>query len=279
MPTAGPTTSVSTLRSASPQAGFALHGSASARASREAATRARRDLDLEAARRMQRRMMSAMLPEGVGVTAIVEYRPALGVGGDFYSLRYLGSGRVSIAIGDVAGCGISAALVMARLASDLERALGAGEAPSAVLARVGGGLADAGTETFVTASCLRLDTEARTMTVANAGHLPIAVRMRSGDVFTCGGATGTPLGIERCGYADEVIALHAGDLLLLATDGLLEALDPPGGERGQEALLGLLRDAPHDPRAVHERLCASVDEAGRAHDLDDVTWVGLQIAA
>jgi serine phosphatase RsbU (regulator of sigma subunit) len=278
MRTEGSTTSGSFFRSAAPEVRFALHAQETARAAREAAARARREVDLEAARRLQRRMMSGTLPDGVGVTAVVEYRPALGVGGDFYSLRYLGSGRVSIAIGDVAGCGVSAALVMARIASDLQRALGAGEAPSAVLARVSGGLADAGAETFVTASCLRLDTSARTMTVANAGHLPIVVRRPSGDVFTCGGATGTPLGIEPCGYAEEVIALHAGDLLLLATDGLIEALDPPGGERGQEALLDLLRAAPHDARAVHERLCAAVDEAGRAHELDDVTWVGLQVA-
>ncbi len=239
----------------------------------------RRELDLRKACKLQRRLMSGTLPQGVGVTALVEYRPALGVGGDFYSLRYLGGGLVSVAIGDVAGNGISAALVMSRVASDIERALGAGDAPAAVLGRINGELADADSELFVTASCLRVDTVSRTMTAANAGHLPVVVRRASGEVFTCGGASGTPLGIERCDYDDEEIGLEPGDIVLLATDGLLEALDHPSGFRGLERLLDLLREGPHDARAVHDRLCATVDEARRLHDLDDVTWVALQIAA
>lgn len=270
---------VRALRGALPDGRSALRAAGAADLVREAAARVRRDLDLESARRLQRRMMSGTLPEDAGVRAVVEYRPALGVGGDFYDLRYLGSGRVSIAIGDVAGCGVSAALVMSRVASDLDRAFGAGDAPAAALARVSGCLAGSGAELFVTASCLRLDTGTRTLTVANAGHLPVAVRRASGEVFTCGGASGTPLGIERCVYVDEDVALARGDLLLLATDGLLEALEHPGGGPGQESLLALMRAAPHDAGALHERLCAAVDEAARERDLDDVTWVGLQLAA
>ncbi len=240
---------------------------------------ARVELDRKAACRVQRGFMSRRLPPDIGLTAHTEYLPAFDVGGDFYSLKHLGDRRVSVAIGDVSGNGVSAALVMSRVASDIERALGAGDAPSTVLRAVNGSLSDAESETFVTASCIQLDTRSRRLTIANAGHLPLIVRRASGEVFTCGGASGMPLGMLPCDYDDEEVILEPRDILLLMTDGLLEALDHPSGGMGMQLLLGLVREAPHDPRLIHERIRAAVDRARTRHVLDDVTWVGLQLAA
>lgn len=240
---------------------------------------ARIELDRRAACRVQRSLMSRDLPPGIGVTAHTEYLPAFDVGGDFYSLRYLGDRKISVAIGDVSGNGVSAALVMSRVASDIERALGAGEAPGTVLNALNGSLADAESEMFVTASCLQLDTRSRRLTVANAGHLPLIVRRASGEVFTCGGASGTPLGMLPGEYDEEDLVLEPMDILLLMTDGLLEALDHPSGRMGMQVLLDLVRGAPHDPRAINALIREEVDRARTEHVLDDVTWVGLQLAA
>jgi phosphoserine phosphatase RsbU/P len=241
--------------------------------------RARADLDRSAARRVQRGLMSSRLPPNIGVTAYSEYLPAFDVGGDFYSLKYLGNGKVSAAIGDVSGNGVSAALLMSRVASDIERALRAGDSPSAVLRNVNEGLSGLESDRFVTASCIRLDTRSRKVTVANAGHLPLVVRRASGHAFTCGGASGTPLGMLPCDYAEEELALEQGDILLLVTDGLVEALDSPSGHEGMTVLLRLVQGAPHDPRLIRARIRAAVDRARASSVLDDVTWVGLQLSS
>lgn len=238
----------------------------------------RRELDLTTARRVQRGMMSATLPVDAGVTAHTEYQPALGVGGDFYSLKYLGDGRVGAAIGDVSGNGVSAALVMSRVASDIERGLVAGESPSALLNRLNDTLASADDEMYVTAACLRLDTRARRISVANAGHLPIVVRRADGEAYACAGASGMPLGMFPGEYFEEELALDPGDIVVLLTDGLLEALDHPTGHRGMQLLLGEVRAAPHDARLVSERIRTAVERSRREHELDDVTWVSLQLS-
>jgi serine phosphatase RsbU (regulator of sigma subunit) len=241
--------------------------------------RARVDLDRKAARRVQRGLMSSRLPPNAGVTAYSEYLPALDVGGDFYSLKYLGNGKVSVAIGDVSGNGVSAALVMSRVTSDIERALRSGSSPSTVLRDVNEGLSDLESERFVTASCIRLDTRSRKVTMANAGHLPLIVRRANGHAFTCGNASGMPLGMLPCEYEEEELALEPKDILLLVTDGLVEALDHPTGRNGMNVLLRLVQGGPHDPRLIHARIRAAVDRAREHQVLDDVTWVGLQLAA
>jgi serine phosphatase RsbU (regulator of sigma subunit) len=168
---------------------------------------------------------------------------------------------------------------MSRVSADIERALGAGLAPSTVLSNVNDALTDIDSETFVTASCILLDTRRRTATVANAGHLPLIVRRASGRAFAWGEASGTPLGMVPCTYDEATLPLGPGDIVLAMTDGLVDALDHPTGRLGMEILLGVVREAPHDVRAIHERIRAAVDGARSRHALDDVTWVALQLAA
>jgi serine phosphatase RsbU (regulator of sigma subunit) len=223
--------------------------------------------------------MSNVLPPDAGVTAHAEYLPAFDVGGDFFTVKHVGERTVVAAIGDVCGNGVSAALVMSRVAADIERALVAGERPSAVLNKVNGTLAGSDAERFVTAACLRLDTEARRLSVANAGHLPLVVRRADGEVFACAGASGMPLGMFPGEYFEEELALEPRDIVLLMTDGLLEALDHPTGHRGLQLLLGDIRTAPHHAGVISERIRAVVERARSRHEVDDVTWVALQLEA
>lgn len=247
---------------------------------RDAWVRARAETDRAAACRLQRGFMSAALPPGIGLTAFAEYLPAFDVGGDFYGVRYLEDGTVSAAIGDVSGNGVSAALLMSRVTSDIERAVVAGERPATILAGVNQRLSQSDTEMFVTASCLRIDVATRRLTTANAGHLPAVLRRGDGEVFTFGGASGMPLGMMPVGeYIEEDLPLERGDIVLLATDGLLEALDHPTGHRGMEYLLTIVESAPRSAEALSRRIRAAVAEARRAHVLDDVTWVALQVTA
>lgn len=237
----------------------------------------RLDLDRQAARRIQRGFMSARLPDGVGITAHAEYLPAFDVGGDFYGVTYAGDHTVCATIGDVSGNGVSAALLMSRVTADFEHLMTTGASPSSVLAsvnaRLGGGTGDM----FVTAAYASIDTARRRLTIANAGHLPLVVRRANGEVFTFGGASGTPLGMMPCDYAEDELALEPADILLFVTDGLLEALDHPTGHRGLELLVDEVHASRHDVDAISARLRETVAEARSEHGLDDVTWVGLQV--
>jgi len=245
----------------------------------------RMDLDLLTARRVQRRFMSAALPPDIGVTARADYLPAFEVGGDFYDLVYRDAdedgqfGEIGAVIGDVSGKGVSAALVMSRVSSDFRRALATSLGPAAILKEVNAGLADDESEIFVTAACLKLDPATRRARVANAGHLPLIVRRASGEVFTFGPPSGTPLGMMPCEYTDDDIELGPLDIVLLMTDGLVEALDRPSDRMGLQLLLGLIKYAPHDPRLIHTRILEAVNKMKGAKLLDDCTLVALQLEA
>lgn len=234
-------------------------------------------LDRKSAMRVQRGLMSGSLPTGVGVTVDAKYVPAFDVGGDFYELTCLGDGDIAAVIGDVSGKGVSAALIMSRVTYDLRRALRSGVGPSAVLGKVNAAMTDFDSETFVTASCIRIDTSRRRLTVANAGHLPLLVRRASGEVFTFGAPSGTPLGMLPCDYVDEEVALEPLDIVLLMTDGLIDALDRPSDCMG-EGLLRLVKSAPHNPKSINAHIL-EVAKGMKAGKLpDDMTLVALQLA-
>jgi phosphoserine phosphatase RsbU/P len=235
---------------------------------------ARVERDLKTAGQVQRRLMSESLPAAIGVAVHASYLPAFDVGGDFYDLAYLGDGKVGAVIGDVSGKGVAAALIMSRVSSDLRRALRSGVGPSAVLKDVNAGLTEIESETFVTATCLHLDAQNRKLSVANAGHMPVIVRRASGDVFTFGSPSGTPLGMMPCEYTEEELGLHGHDIVLLVTDGLVEALN---WRMGMQLLLNLIKYAPHDPKLINERILEAVNKMKGTKLLDDVTLVALQL--
>src|SRR5260370_31459160 len=111
---------------------------------------------------------------------VTDYRPAYSVGGDFYDLFWLDHERVGVFIGDVSGKGVSAALLMARISSDLRVAALAEGSPSLALARVNRQVLERRQpEIFVTGLYLSLDVRTHELLIANAGHLPPFVRRRA----------------------------------------------------------------------------------------------------
>jgi len=238
---------------------------------------ARMELDLKTAREVQRRFMSESLPPSIGVTAHAEYLPCFDVGGDFYDLTHLGGGQVGAVIGDVSGKGVSAALVMSHVSASFRHALRRPDSPAEILRVVNADVCEAELESFVTASCVRIDAARRRMVVSSAGHIPIIVRRATGEVFTCGMPSGTPLGMLECEYTDEEHELGPLDIVLLMTDGLVEALDRPSDRMGMDLLLGVVKYAPHDPKLIGERILTAVNKMKGAKLLDDVTLVALQI--
>ncbi len=211
------------------------------------------------------------------MTAHAEYRPCFDVGGDFYHVASRGDGCVGAVIGDVSGKGVSAALVMSHVCASFRHALRRPGTPAEILAGVNADVRDEESETFITASCVSIDPTLRLMVVSSAGHIPVIVRRATGEVFACGLASGTPLGMLECEYTDEEHLLSPLDIVLLMTDGLVEALDRPSDRMGMDLLLGVVKYAPHDPKLLLERILTAVDKMKGTKLLDDVTLVALQL--
>ncbi|HUN80021.1 MAG TPA: fused response regulator/phosphatase [Phycisphaerae bacterium] len=177
------------------------------------------------------------------VCAVLE--PAREVGGDLYEALRLDDGRILVAVGDVSGKGIPAALFMA-VTSTLVRTMARQyRSPEEILVQVNDALAMQNPRgMFVTMLCLIADPKTGVVTAANAGHPP-AVLLRPGAapslaLNTTGMVSGIMSGVE---IGSETLQLEPGDCLVLYTDGVTEAFNADGGMFEEAGLLRCLGDA------------------------------------
>jgi serine phosphatase RsbU (regulator of sigma subunit) len=189
----------------------------------EARTRERIEQELKIAQLIQQQFLPKSVPDLPSWHLAAFYRPARTVGGDFYDFIALPDGRVMIVVGDVTDKGVPAALVMASTHALLRSNGPQLVAPGAVLARVNDLLCeDIPAHMFVTCLVLVLDPVTGEIVFANAGHNLPYVRTAEGVVELR--ATGMPLGLmQGMAYEEKSAALHAGECLLLHSDGLAEA--------------------------------------------------------
>ncbi len=207
-------------------------------------------------------------------------RPANEVGGDLVDYLPLGDGRVGLALGDVAGKGLGAALLMAKLQATL-RALAPEPASLAELgARVNKIICRDGLENrFATLVYLELSADLPTIRLVNAGHLPPVVLRRSG--LEQLSPVALPLGVRADEtYSEQRVDLAPGDALLIYSDGLSEARNSAGeffGEGRLRSLIPQLRGLPAE--AAIRRLVAEVEAfAGDERLGDDLSVAYLRRA-
>ena len=202
-----------------------------------------------------------------------------GVGGDFCAFRLRGPKRLAVVIGDACGRGPEGARLLPHVLpvlEDLSSSLsGPGQLLEAMNRQLAGRLAS---DRFVTGAVLELDAEAGTLTVANAGHVPVLLRRAAGDVVVVGRASGPPLGIlADCKYVDESHPLARGDVIVFMTDGVLEAIESDLSAMSRlSAVMGQLPGAGRD---VHRRLLASLPTYPPERRADDMTLLSMELIA
>jgi serine phosphatase RsbU (regulator of sigma subunit) len=174
------------------------------------------------------------------------YKPADAVGGDYFGYTSLPDGQWAIAVGDVAGHGVPAALLMARLCSEARYCLVTNLIPSDAVHALNQQLSKQPFTFFITYAICVLDPMRHELTIVNAGHMPPLIRRaNTGTVETLGAAiTSPPLGIEiDLEFRQVTVQLEPGDLVVLYTDGVSEAPNRDGQRYGFERIDHILKSS------------------------------------
>jgi phosphoserine phosphatase RsbU/P len=210
----------------------------------------RLDRELQVVGEIQRSLLPQELPSIEGFDVAALYETSARAGGDYYDFFPLAGGRWGIFIADVSGHGTPAAVLMAITHAIAHARPGTHTPPAALLSYLNTALTKSYTHsgTFVTAFYAVLDPAARTLTYSRAGHNPPRLVREGGKVDSLDGAGSLPLGIVMPQeFEEETVRLERGDLLLLYTDGITEAMGPREGETselfGVERLDGAVRGA------------------------------------
>ncbi len=241
----------------------------------ESLQRDRLKYDLELAAKIQKSFLPREVVSVEGLELLAEYRAAYTVGGDFYDVFWVSEDRLAVFIGDISGKGVAAALLMARISSELRVAALAHVEPTAVLTSMNEAILASGQpELFFTAIYLTFDVKTGEVILANAGHPSPYRFFSSGGVEAITDGASSAIGIlDDPGFESTTFTLGHGDSLVLYTDGVIEASDARGelyGTQRLEACLHGTRSA--RPNEIAERILRSVEEyATDADAADDLT--------
>jgi sigma-B regulation protein RsbU (phosphoserine phosphatase) len=271
------------LKSVATQTGLALENARLMSAiADEVAQRERLNREVEIAREVQERLFPQTLPAIRGIDYAGACRPALGVGGDYYDFLALPGGQLGIAIGDVSGKGIAAALTMASLQASLR-----GEASrmtddlAAVVSNVNRLVYEASSSSrYATFFYAQYDPATRQLHYVNAGHNPPMLFHCSGGEWTVTRLEtgGTVVGLlESFPYQQATVTITPGDLLIAFTDGISESMNGADEEWGEERLKETVKGcAGLSPTEAIAHIMQTADKfVAGAKQHDDMTLVVL----
>jgi sigma-B regulation protein RsbU (phosphoserine phosphatase) len=233
--------------------------------------------DLEVAHQMQHALLPSESPQVSGYHFFEFYESALQVGGDYYDYISLPDDRIAAVVGDVAGKGVSAAILMAKLSSDVRFWLAREPDAAKALGEINAAFSRHGwDDRFVTMVVAVLDPHSHKLTLVNAGHMPPLLRDSSGEVIEIGGEeAGLPLGvIDDYEYEAYERELLPGDFATVFTDGFSEAMNSDRDLFGMERLTEVVGDKSVGSHELGEFVLKNVrDFAGDYPQSDDMCLV------
>lgn len=238
----------------------------------EAVERRRLQKELALGRHIQKALLPAELPRIAGYELFARNIPSRGVSGDYYVVLERGGGsEVVLMVADVSGKGIAASILTASLEALAAGPIEDGLPPDEIFNRLSRWLhRRTPPEKYATAFLAVLAPATGVLTYANAGHNPALIVREFGKVDEIG-STGLPIGlIPGAQYQAGEVTLGEGDTFLLYTDGITEAMDPDGGEYGDERLIEFCRNhREHSLEQVAYLLAADLEGFARGHAFDD----------
>jgi sigma-B regulation protein RsbU (phosphoserine phosphatase) len=271
------------LRSVAGQTALALENSRlTAEVAAEVARAARLKREVEIAREVQEQLFPQNYPSLPGLDVAGRCRPASGVGGDYYDFLALKNGGLGVAIGDVSGKGIPAALLMAGLQASLRGQTLAGSRDlAALMNNVNLLIVDASpANRYATFFYGQYDPTTRRLAYVNAGHnAPMLFRAGAREPLRL--ADGGPVVglLHGAAFREAAISLEAGDLLVGFTDGISECMNKDEEEWGEDRLIAAIGGCDGLPAAgVIDRVMAAADAfADGAKQHDDMTLIVVRL--
>lgn len=239
--------------------------------------------DIQLAAEVQKRLFPDKPPATAAVTLAGISLPARSVGGDYYDFFDLGNQRIGIALADVAGKGVAAALIMSVVQASLRVLATEENASLATLAqRMNRFLhRSTGSNAYATFFYAQIDERLRQLRYVNAGHNPPCLLRCSADQSIEElPAGGTVIGLfPQTSYEEGILDLQPGDVLIAFTDGVIEALNPEEEEFGDERLKNLLRRSAHLPVDEMASMIASElkNWMDTADQYDDLTFILVRV--
>jgi serine phosphatase RsbU (regulator of sigma subunit) len=235
--------------------------------------------ELKVAGEVQRRLLESNQPAPAGLDFHAWTAPLKAVGGDYYDLWIPDPGRAVVVVGDVAGKGLPAALLMPALRIAVRSIAARERDPARIVDQVNAALCQSTEDSsYATLFFASLDLESGSLTYVNAGHLPGLLVDGAGDVRWLAGG-GTPVGlIPGAPYEGQHLTLGEHDLLVIYTDGIWEAESQSGEEFGRDRLAQVVLGARNRPaREVASALRAEWERFrdGERH-ADDTTVIALR---
>lgn len=235
--------------------------------------------ELQLARDVQRRFLPAGQPIVEAYSFFSHYDAAYSVGGDYYSFIDLPDERLAIAVGDVSGKGMAAAMMMARLSSDVRFSMISSADPAAAMQSVNLSLDEAEIEDkFITLLLMILDKKSHELSITNAGHLYPLLRHADGTIEEVGNdSAGFPLNVSPDPYYRYKVAtlyMEPGSVLVAYTDGVTDTRNPAMEWYGAERLVEVIRRAPPGAVGLGEAILEDVASFGDGSPpKDDLTLV------
>lgn len=269
------------LRTVATQTGLALEISELAHSlAHEAAQRERIHREMEIAWEVQERLFPQRIPKVPGIDLAGYCRPAQSVGGDYYDFIELENGRLGLAIGDISGKGISAALLMASLRASLRgMTLYGSDDLAALMGRVNHLIYEgSAANRYATFFFAVYDGASRELRYVNAGHnAPVLLRQKEVIRLETGGPV---IGLlSSVPYLQGSLLLAPGDVFLAYTDGISEAMTSTDEEWGEERMIAALASAREEDAAeIVAGIFRDADEfTGAAPQHDDMTVVVMKV--
>jgi serine phosphatase RsbU (regulator of sigma subunit)/CheY-like chemotaxis protein len=245
-----------------------------------ATAKERMEIELNVGRDIQHSMLPDTMPDCSEISLSACMDAAREVGGDFYDYFMLSEDELCFCVADVSGKGVGAALFMAMSKLLIKSRAVDDKLPSKIMTRVNSDLAKDNPECmFVTVFLATINLRTGEVTYTNAGHNPPLIKRASGDVEEIPDRHGPILGIEEGrDYGQSNLMLGQGDVLLVFTDGVTEAMDSEDNLYSDGRLFATMQGIGDiDAGSVLKTVRNSVDEfSAGAEQADDITIVTLQ---
>ncbi|HAA63555.1 MAG TPA: stage II sporulation protein E [Planctomycetaceae bacterium] len=235
----------------------------------------KQDSELDIARGVQEALLPEELPKVDGYSFYASYDAAQAVGGDYYDAMVLSDGKICLAFGDVAGKGVPGALIMSRISSCVQNTMSFMPSIEEAVAAINNHMcANAVEGRFVTFVLVIIDPVAHHLTLVNAGHMSPMILKTDGLIEEFDEeSVGLPIGVME-DYPFEVVErpIGAGEIIVIFTDGVDEAMNPAGDLYTLERMRTFLQAGSRQADELGRSLLADVRTFADGRDQnDDIT--------